>query len=261
MQRHTDRRVRRTQELLHQSLIALILEKGYGRITVQDILDRADVGRSTFYAHYQGKDDLLLANGMEHLQAMFAAAGPVAEGGPVPLLRPVLALFRLVHENRRLYRGMVGERGSELIVRSVRRLWSQLLTEHLRGRLVVSDEGQLEVVVEFVVSGMMGLLTWWLDTKAPLSANEMYARFEHLAVRGLGPLMVENASLSNPPFGRPRTEQATRSPSGPWVRQARPADRQADDLDSLASEDLIEGSAELGVVVPEQEPGSKLTVL
>ncbi|MBO0803611.1 MAG: TetR/AcrR family transcriptional regulator [Nocardiopsaceae bacterium] len=59
----TDRRVRRTRALLHQALIELILEKGYGRITVQDILDRADVGRSTFYSHYRDKDALLLDNG------------------------------------------------------------------------------------------------------------------------------------------------------------------------------------------------------
>src|SRR5215207_10196482 len=57
----TDRRVRRTQELLRGALMALIMEKGYDRITVQDILDEADVGRSTFYAHYRDKEDLLLS--------------------------------------------------------------------------------------------------------------------------------------------------------------------------------------------------------
>src|SRR5215203_5096896 len=44
----TDRRVRRTRQLLRSALLSLIIEKGYERITVQDILDRADVGRSTF---------------------------------------------------------------------------------------------------------------------------------------------------------------------------------------------------------------------
>src|SRR6202012_5392571 len=54
-----DRRVRRTRDLLHRALLDLIAEKGYPHITVQDILDRADVGRSTFYTHYRDKEDLL----------------------------------------------------------------------------------------------------------------------------------------------------------------------------------------------------------
>src|SRR5437867_644732 len=53
-----DRRVRRTTRALIEALVALVLEKRYDAITIQDLLDRADVGRSTFYAHYRGKDDL-----------------------------------------------------------------------------------------------------------------------------------------------------------------------------------------------------------
>ncbi|MCP4222921.1 MAG: helix-turn-helix transcriptional regulator, partial [Actinomycetia bacterium] len=53
-----DRRVRRTKQRLHEALMSLIVEKGYDKITVQDLIDRADVGRSTFYAHFETKDDL-----------------------------------------------------------------------------------------------------------------------------------------------------------------------------------------------------------
>ena len=53
-----DRRIRRTQKSLHEALISLVLEKSYDSITVQEILDRADIGRSTFYAHFDGKDKL-----------------------------------------------------------------------------------------------------------------------------------------------------------------------------------------------------------
>ena len=47
-----DRRVQRTRHLLNEALMSLIMEKGYEAITVQDIIDRANLGRSTFYAHY-----------------------------------------------------------------------------------------------------------------------------------------------------------------------------------------------------------------
>ena len=58
---NADRRVRRTQELLHRALISLALEKNYDSITIQEILDRADIGRSTFYAHFKGRDELLIS--------------------------------------------------------------------------------------------------------------------------------------------------------------------------------------------------------
>jgi len=52
---------------LTNPLVTLALEKRYEAITVQDLLDHADMGRSTFYAHYRGKDDLLLRELFCHL--------------------------------------------------------------------------------------------------------------------------------------------------------------------------------------------------
>ena len=56
-----DRRVARSRRALKEALTDLILERGYESVTVQDVIDRADVGRSTFYAHFLDKDDLLMA--------------------------------------------------------------------------------------------------------------------------------------------------------------------------------------------------------
>ena len=56
-----DRRVARSRRALKEALTDLILEQGYESVTVQDVIDRADVGRSTFYAHFLDKDDLLMA--------------------------------------------------------------------------------------------------------------------------------------------------------------------------------------------------------
>jgi AcrR family transcriptional regulator len=56
-----DRRIRRTRAALRQALIGLVLERGYDAVTIRDVVDRANVGRSTFYAHYPSKEDLLTA--------------------------------------------------------------------------------------------------------------------------------------------------------------------------------------------------------
>jgi AcrR family transcriptional regulator len=101
----TDRRVRRTQDLLRRALLSLIQEKGYDRITVQDILDRADIGRSTFYAHYRDKDDLLRA-GFQDIRAALAAERDGADrrpGSKAELLEPMLAVFDHVGRHRQFW--------------------------------------------------------------------------------------------------------------------------------------------------------------
>ena len=107
MQRSNDRRSVRTRRNLGDALVALILKKGYDAITVQDIIDEADVGRSTFYMHYTGKEDLLRAS-FETLRSVLAEAA-VAERGktgePLPFS---LALFEHACAHKHIYRALGG---------------------------------------------------------------------------------------------------------------------------------------------------------
>ena len=96
-----DRRVRRTRRILLDAFIALVLERGYDGLTVQDILDRADVGRSTFYAHYRDKETLLLScfDGVRgDLTAAFAAGAP----------DPAAVVFAHAHAHRDVYKVLCG---------------------------------------------------------------------------------------------------------------------------------------------------------
>ena len=96
MEGSMDRRAARTRRSLHQALISLILRKGYDAITVQEIIDEADVGRATFYAHYRGKEDLL-RGGFEALRAELKAARGTAsskQDGPPRYVRARLRVWR-----------------------------------------------------------------------------------------------------------------------------------------------------------------------
>jgi AcrR family transcriptional regulator len=185
----TDRRVRRTRELLRSALVSLILEQGYEGVTVQDILDRADVGRSTFYAHYRDKDDLLLS-GVEEFRSAFTAETDSADltaGRKVEFLEPVLAVFRHADGHRQVYKAMVGKRGAEVFVRFLHENLTDLMRAHFRAQLPerTRDDEQLAIAVQFVVSALIGLLDWWTLNDTPYTAEDMYMIFKRLTTQGV----------------------------------------------------------------------------
>jgi AcrR family transcriptional regulator len=82
-----DARVRRSRDRLGDALVELVQEKPFDSITVQDVLDRAGVSRSTFYAHYRDKDDLFLSDADEFFEHM--AMRLVREAEPSERVAPV----------------------------------------------------------------------------------------------------------------------------------------------------------------------------
>jgi AcrR family transcriptional regulator len=181
-----DRRVRRTRELLRAALLALIAEQGYDRTTVQDILDRADVGRSTFYDHYRDKDDLLLS-GFGEVHAVLAAEINKSAGASSEFLQPLLIVFEHVDGYRYLWKSLVRGGAAELAQRALRDSTADLLRVHLRAQFPGErpDERRFEAAIQFAVGALTGMLSWWLSHDVGYSAQEMHAIFRRLAADGL----------------------------------------------------------------------------
>src|SRR3990172_8985094 len=109
-----DRRVQKTRKLLQDALIELVAEKGYETVTIQELLDRANVGRSTFYAHFQDKDQLLhsILDRLDelfeqHRKQLLEATKKVrsVENTELPLsLSPTISLFQFVGQNHRFFK-------------------------------------------------------------------------------------------------------------------------------------------------------------
>lgn len=179
-----DRRVRRTRELLRRALVELILERGYDRITVQHIIDRADVGRSTFYAHYTDKDDLLLSN-LEELAAAFdehMERHMASRAEP----NPVLAAFQHADRQREVYKALAGERGAEVMRAGLRSRIKQVMARQIPQFLPHRDGAvPVEVTTEFLLTSLLGLLVWWLDNDVPYTAEEMAEMYMRLIAPGI----------------------------------------------------------------------------
>lgn len=174
-----DRRVLRTQRALVQSLVELVLEKSYRRITIQDLLDRADVGRSTFYAHYRGKDDLLLRSFEHMLEQMLQAL----ERSPAPArVAPVAELFRHVGGQRRFHAALVR-------AQQVDRLFHA--GTEVVGRALERRHGLPPAAARALAGALFAQLRWWLDHGGGTTPEQMDALYDRL----IRPALLEwNAS-------------------------------------------------------------------
>ena len=178
-----DRRVRRTRKLLHDAFLALVLEKGYEKTTIQDILDRADVGRSTFYVHFRDKEALLTASfdGMRD-QLEHELAG-IDASGPVDVTLPSALLYAHAYRNQQVYRALCGRQGGALVQRYLRRLIGDLLRKHLQPNASRAHV-PIDVAAEFYTSAALGLLVWWIDHDFCNGPAWLTATYRTLATAG-----------------------------------------------------------------------------
>lgn len=191
--RSIDRRVVRTREMLHQALIALILKKGYEAITVEDICSHANIGRSTFYAHYKSKEGLHLS-GMDHLrrQLVDRQRDATAPSGHGDERRLGFSLAMFEHARGRIdhYRAMTGSRSSAIALGHIRKLVADMVRDELAsgGSKTSAEIMPRELVVQYIVGAFMAVLTWWLDGGAKLPPERIDTMFRRLATEGIIPL-------------------------------------------------------------------------
>ena len=188
--RTIDRRVARTRGTLQHALISLILKKGYEAITVEDICEAANVGRSTFYAHYTGKDDLKRRGLEEHLRTLLVDRQKDAVATQEDRDRSLgfsLTMFEHARDHADLHRALVGSRGGAIAHGSIRKILSDLVRKEFAAAAGKNsaDVVPRELVVEFIVGAYMAVLNWWLDGGAKLPPKQIDAMFRRLATKGI----------------------------------------------------------------------------
>ncbi|TXT36406.1 MAG: Transcriptional regulator [Comamonadaceae bacterium] len=179
-----DRRSQRTRDALRDALVDLIAERGWDDITVQDVCNQANIGRSTFYSHYTGKDALLVG-GFEDLQAELqrqARAKSALDGtqtGAAPRLGFVLGLIEHAHEQRKIFRGLIGRRSGYVVQQRFRDMVMRLVVNELPAD--APDGLPREAAARCLSAAFVELLSWWVEQANPMSSTALEAQFIQLA--------------------------------------------------------------------------------
>ncbi|MUT67427.1 TetR/AcrR family transcriptional regulator [Paenibacillus sp. NEAU-GSW1] len=187
-----DRRIRRTRNMLLEALMDLIIEKGYDAITIQDIIDRANVGRTTFYSHFQDKEQLLLGSIdqlREFLKEQCSMHSLSTESGGHRFSFS-LAMLQHVQGNRLIFRAVVGKQSGVLVLYHIKRMLTEIAREEISALLPSSTSSKIpqDVAIEFVVNTFWSILAWWMEQNNPYSAVEMDQMFHTLALSGISAL-------------------------------------------------------------------------
>lgn len=182
MARRLDRRVQRTRKLLRESLMALILEEGYDAISIQDITDKANLGRATFYLHFKDKDELLLEV-MEMFMGDFMDQVPQLSKAQWRLedTKAIIKLFDFAAEHYDLYRILIIGSGGITASRQLHNTVAENIKACIQQEI---DELGAKPVIppDFIANHFAGSLLatiyWWLDNDLPYSVEEMATMFQ-----------------------------------------------------------------------------------
>jgi AcrR family transcriptional regulator len=177
-----DRRSQRTQQALIEALIALLAVKSYNEISINEIIERANVGRSTFYVHYQTKDDLL-KSGFERALDMLSQHISFSEADQGLRLDTTL-FFRHAQGHYEIYRTLVWGTGFEVLTRDGHAALSAKFQESFTRFLSGRPEPSIPLaVISYSMAGtLLILLKWWLDHKMPYAPEYMDEIFQRLVM-------------------------------------------------------------------------------
>jgi AcrR family transcriptional regulator len=179
----TDRRVQRTRRAIHEGLMSLVANGSYDAITVQHILERANVGRSTFYSHFREKDDVLLAS-VDDLRLMLTAAQQAGKS-PRTSHENVIAFSRAMFDHaaeyKKVYRTLVTAQVWPRVRQEIHNAIAELIRRDVR-MLRVRASMPPDLLVHYLASTFMSVLTWWLENRASLAPSDVDRLYRELVL-------------------------------------------------------------------------------
>ena len=196
----SDRRTQRTRRRLSGALVELVEEKRFDDITVQNVIERADVGRATFYSHFRDKEDLFDQQ-WEQFNLMLAQKIDWDKAGKDSFV-PVASFFQHLQEVQPFYRGLVRSRKIDAIFKSGIEYLTHHIETALNQRLKLGArpvDVPIPILSNYLASEFFALLKWWLDAGMPYPPESMDKIFHNLVNPTLrSALRIGDAAVARP---------------------------------------------------------------
>ena len=188
-----DRRTQKTRKALSAALISLMREKSYESIAVQEILDRADIGRSTFYTHFRDKNELLV-DGLQGLHEFLRNAQESASSTSTHSYEKVigfsLVMFEHAHGHKDIFHSLVGGHGWTIVSRNLEEILVRLMKKEARPLYKKTSASRIpfDLFIDFLGATFISVITWWSHYKKPISPKEINTLFRALVI----PTLTDN---------------------------------------------------------------------
>lgn len=198
-EKKTDRRIQRTRQSLRTALMELIKEKDYDALSIEEITERANVGRTTFYLHYKDKDDLLMEEFTttiyERVQTLseipFSVWLPVSKNDDEnnKPLQPLLLVFQHIHDHSELYYLLLQSANSNRIVERIRKVSTDAIIKFVETKMEtdpipVLSEVPIEFFAAFFSGALLSIVNWWIKEDMHHTPEEVTDMFRSLFFRG-----------------------------------------------------------------------------
>lgn len=171
-----DRRTEKTKQATFQAMAALMQEKKFAQISVQEIIDRANIGRTTFYSHFPTKDDLLVAYMDDFFQLLNnPLTHQLTEGNPPRQMIPVSEFFTQIEKNSRQIRGLMQSGLDDLLFQKLKDFWGANIREYLSTQFYSEDHLAIPIgmLTAHATNSLIELAKWWMDTKMTYTPEQM----------------------------------------------------------------------------------------
>lgn len=184
MDKSDSRRIRKTKAAIFRAFDALMQEKRYANISIQNIIDRADIGRTTFYAHYATKDELLESY-INHVFDVLIVENNGLDAEGLDGLIPIEHIFTHLQGHSPMLRNILNSDSGELLFQRAESYWRTKLQSYDIGAESMNRVPQ-NLRINHIVTSAIGMIKWWSKNDMPYSPQEMERFWKQLVLKNTG---------------------------------------------------------------------------
>jgi AcrR family transcriptional regulator len=181
-----DRRTRRTRQLLRDALLALLKNKRYEDISVQDIIERAEVARSTFYMHYLHKDDLLVgkwgvfASNLGHHAELMSDDVKDTQS-----MFPTRVWFQHIQAQDHILKTIARDSAMDLAMKTLHSILRSDIQAKVQSHISEDSPIPPSLVMDYIASSLMTIIKWWVRNDMSYPPQRMDEIFQQLVMPGV----------------------------------------------------------------------------